>query len=340
MIITPSQKIPSVSVIIPNFNYARFLPARIDSVLRQTFQDFELILLDDASTDDSATVLSAYSHHPLVTHVVFNEKNSGSPFPQWMKGIRLARGRYVWIAEADDLAETTFLETCVALCEAGKNVSFCFAGSKIVTETDAVSEKDINHWKHSGGLRAACFDGPQYARHNLYWKNYVINASAVLFSREAALRLAQSPFLAMRSCGDYLFWFEMAMQGKVIEVYETLNRFRQHAGKVTNRQAAAGRGIEEDIRVLQLMEERLGELPAYSKRLRRGMLWRKIDRSPATSECKRQLQALLCRELGSDKADYRLERRNQWLRLLRPGLPTRRRERLDPRRDALTVFPE
>src|SRR5690242_21921320 len=89
---------PTVSVIIPNYNHARYLPRRIESVLRQSYQDFELILMDDASTDDSREVLSLYLSDPRV-RVQFNEVNSGSPFKQWNKGVKLARGKYVWIAE-------------------------------------------------------------------------------------------------------------------------------------------------------------------------------------------------------------------------------------------------
>ena len=103
-----------VSVIVPNYNYEQYLPERIDSILNQTYTDFELILLDDASTDGSATLIEKYKDNPHVSHVVINEENSGSPFRQWMKGIVLARGEWVWIAEADDLCEPAFLETCMA----------------------------------------------------------------------------------------------------------------------------------------------------------------------------------------------------------------------------------
>ncbi len=95
---------PTVSVIVPNYNHARYLRQRIESVLRQTYQDFEVILLDDCSTDDSRSILSSYAGDPRV-RMEFNEVNSGSTFKQWNKGVRLARGEYVWIAESDDYAD-------------------------------------------------------------------------------------------------------------------------------------------------------------------------------------------------------------------------------------------
>ena len=106
-----------VTVIIPNFNHARFLDERIRSVLNQTYQDFEVMILDDCSTDNSLEVINRYKNHPKVTQIVVNEQNSGSPFKQWQKGISMAKGELIWIAESDDSCEPTFLETLVKRCQ-------------------------------------------------------------------------------------------------------------------------------------------------------------------------------------------------------------------------------
>ena len=92
-----------VSIIIPNYNYARFLQQRIESVLAQTYTDYEIILLDDASTDDSVSILNHYKTNSRVAHLEINSVNTGSPFIQWQKGISLSRGKYIWIAESDDV---------------------------------------------------------------------------------------------------------------------------------------------------------------------------------------------------------------------------------------------
>ncbi len=115
---------PKVTVVVPNYNHARFLPKRIESILSQTFQDFELILLDDCSTDESRSILSSYASDPRVT-IEFNEANSGSTFKQWNKGVRLARGKYVWIAESDDYADERLLEGLVAVLDAEPEVDIC-----------------------------------------------------------------------------------------------------------------------------------------------------------------------------------------------------------------------
>src|SRR5260370_24418527 len=104
----------TVSIIVPNYNHGRFLRRRIETILTQTFQDLELILLDDCSTDDSRTILKHYASSPCV-RIEFNEVNSGSAFKQWNKGVRLATGKYVWIAESDHYADPQFLERLVPL---------------------------------------------------------------------------------------------------------------------------------------------------------------------------------------------------------------------------------
>ena len=85
------QQMCKVSIIVPNYNHARYLPKRIGTILRQTYQDFELILLDDCSTDDSRLVLSRYANDPRV-RIEFNDVNSGSTFKQWNKGVQMANG--------------------------------------------------------------------------------------------------------------------------------------------------------------------------------------------------------------------------------------------------------
>lgn len=105
---------PMVSVILPNYNHVVYLKERIESILNQTYQNFELILLDDCSADNSCDILNAYKEHPKVSALVLNEKNTGNTFLQWDRGIRLAKGKYVWIAESDDTADIHFLEATVA----------------------------------------------------------------------------------------------------------------------------------------------------------------------------------------------------------------------------------
>lgn len=119
---------PFVSIIIPNYNHSKFLDERIESILNQTYQNFELIILDDCSPDNGASkaVIEKYRDNPHVSHIVYNEKNSGSTFVQWHRGFELSKGELIWIAESDDSCDASFLEKVLRGFEHPDTVfSFC-----------------------------------------------------------------------------------------------------------------------------------------------------------------------------------------------------------------------
>ena len=140
------MSIPKVTVIVPNYNYEHFLRQRIDSILQQTYTDFELILLDDCSTDGSVTILAEYALHPKVSAFVVNQKNTGSPFLQWEKGISMAKGEYIWIAESDDFADITLLEKCVAALESYPEAVLARTGSYLVDKDGKCLNLDYDKW--------------------------------------------------------------------------------------------------------------------------------------------------------------------------------------------------
>ena len=84
------QITPLVSIIVPNYNHEQYLKQRLESIFNRTYPNFEVILLDDFSTDSSKKILSEYSENPKVSQCVLNETNSGNTFIQWNKGIALA----------------------------------------------------------------------------------------------------------------------------------------------------------------------------------------------------------------------------------------------------------
>lgn len=105
---------PTVSVVIATYNYGRYLAGAIDSVLAQTFQDFEIIVVDDGSTDDTARVIDPYMADPRVRYL--RHEHLGQPRTK-NAGIRAGKGRYVAFLDADDLWLPTKLEKQVRLFE-------------------------------------------------------------------------------------------------------------------------------------------------------------------------------------------------------------------------------
>ena len=220
---------PKVSVVIPNYNHARFLPRRIDCILGQTFQDFELILLDDCSTDDSRSILSKYADDPRV-RIEFNAVNSGSTFKQWNKGVRLARGEYVWIAESDDYADERLLEKLVPLLDAEPRtvLAYCrswrvLADGQIIELLDCpYTDLDPRRWTADFGA-----DGREECQNYLVQRNTIPNASAALFRREVYLRVGGADE-SMVLCGDWKLWAAMALTGRIAYLAEPFNYFRFH----------------------------------------------------------------------------------------------------------------
>lgn len=224
---------PLISVIIPNYNYARYLPERIESVLGQTFQDFEVIILDDCSTDNSREMIERYSSNPKIARIIFNEKNSGSPFVQWDKGLTAARGKYAWIAEADDLAEPTFLERLVKAINADSDVVVACSLSYIIDENGVITDK-TGFDTFDSARSIEVYNGVDYIRHKMFVGNGVYNASMALFSIEAWRNMSSRRYRKMRYCGDWLFWVELMRQGSIAVVREKLNMFRKHGSSVSD----------------------------------------------------------------------------------------------------------
>lgn len=222
---------PKVSVIIPNYNHSRFLVQRIESILNQTYQDFELILMDDCSTDNSRRIIEAYENHPNVSKILLNNQNSGSAFKQWSKGINESVGRYIWIAESDDWAEDTFLAELVPLLENHPQVGVVYCQSNMVDEqgkiisdmswwTDDLSNE---RWK-SGFVGYGKVEFEQY----MLYKCTIPNASAVIVKKDI-LKNKINIALSYQYCGDWRLWGELLLQTDIAYCALHLNNFRSHS---------------------------------------------------------------------------------------------------------------
>jgi glycosyltransferase involved in cell wall biosynthesis len=221
---------PKVSVIIPNYNHARFLEQRIDSVLNQTFQDFEIIFLDDKSQDNSQEIFAKYANHPKISHTIFNETNSGSPFKQWDKGFALATGEYIWIAESDDYANPTILEKLVQQLDTYASVGLAYSqswkvddGGNIISKMNYLTDViDTLKWEND-----YIASGMDECSNCLGLRNIIPNASAVLFRRCFITEL-DSDIKSFKLCGDWLFWIKILLKCDVAFIAEPLNYFRFH----------------------------------------------------------------------------------------------------------------
>lgn len=246
-----------VSIIVPNYNHAAYLKRRLASVLGQTYEDFEVILLDDCSTDNSKKIIEQYKDHPKVTHIVYNEQNSGSTFKQWNKGIELASGEYIWLAESDDWCELTLLETLVDAFQKNGDLVLAYASSMAVRD-DKVEKVVFS----SQELDSVAFT-ETWRRETLLDRAGVFNASSALFRRSALTDVDLDAFQRFKLCGDLYFWFHLAGKGSVYTTCRVLNYSRRHEANVTEAKSRDGVGFIEYIGFLQEAQKS----PAYDEQV-------------------------------------------------------------------------
>ncbi|WP_314590334.1 glycosyltransferase [Paenibacillus terrigena] len=228
-----------VSVIVPNYNYEKYLKQRIDSILMQSYPIYEIIILDDCSTDNSVQIIESYLYDKDINvkiKVQVNGTNSKSVFKQWATGVNLAEGDYIWIAEADDLCDTYFLEAVMKGFQVDDSVILSYAESKQINATGEVIAdnyydytKDISEskWK-SKYLR----DGVDEIKDTLAIKNTIPNVSGCVFKKVNIDGILPN-LLEYRVAGDWFFYVHLLQNGKIFFDNTSLNYHRRHGNSVT-----------------------------------------------------------------------------------------------------------
>lgn len=263
---------------MPNYNHAPYLRERMDSILAQDYPDFEVILLDDASTDESVTILNEYAKHPKVKTFLQSETNSGNTFVQWQRGLKEATGEYVWIAESDDVAESTLLSRLVEAIEQ-KHATLAFCHSQwIDNEGNPITRSVDPQWSRDFSMV-----GDTFVRRYLLGYSAICNASAVLFRREAAAVVDMYQVQQFTASGDRLFWIQIAMQGRVAYVADSLNKFRQHGDKVSGPAEYKGLNIVQDHTIYQIISPMLN-LSTIEKHAICGYHWKAMHRPTVSDE--------------------------------------------------------
>jgi GT2 family glycosyltransferase len=228
---SPFPGAAKVTVVVPNYNHGPFLRRRIESILQQTYRDFEVVILDDASSDNSHSVIEQFTADPRIRFFP-SEVNSGIPARQWNRGVREANGEYVWIAESDDRAERDFLETMVARLDAHPNVGLAYCQSCVIDADDNILGSGASHaawFDRTRWTRDFIGDGRRECSRYLVYRNTIPNASAVLFRRSEYIAAGWADE-SLRYGHDQLMWARMLLRSDLLFVSRALNYFRRHAG--------------------------------------------------------------------------------------------------------------
>jgi len=226
---------PEVSIIIPNFNHAPFLKKRIDSVLKQTFKDYELIILDDFSSDNSIEIIEQFREIPQISYIEYNKKNSGSTFKQWQKGINQAKGKYIWIAESDDACDPNFLQELVTLHHK-YDLGIAYSKSLPIDKNDCVY--DYSDWWMKR-IDPKKWESDYFNEGKNECENYLAaqctipNASAVLFKADA-LNKINIDNITFKVCGDWFIYARILKDYDIAYTIKTINYHRNHNQNARN----------------------------------------------------------------------------------------------------------
>ncbi len=229
-------KAKKVSVIIPNYNYEKFIIERIDSVLNQTYPIHELIILDDKSSDNSVKVIEEKinSIDTVPVHFIKNKNNSGCVFKQWLKGLENVTGDYFWIAEADDSAEPTFLETAMEGFS-NKNVILSYTDSARIDENNkiiATDSKDLYNMCHIDKWDNPYINkGTDEIKDTLSITNTILNVSSVVWKKEDYTEIFEEA-AAYKVAGDWYIYVRVLERGDIAFSNQSLNYYRKHGKSV------------------------------------------------------------------------------------------------------------
>ncbi len=230
--VTVTEKIPLVSVIIPMYNAANFIPQTLESLLNQTMTDFEVVAVDDCSTDKSVEVVENFAERfDGRLHVVKLAKNTGTPGLPRNVGIQMARGKYIAFLDSDDLYTKTALEELSTLAEN-------FQAEVVHSDTFYLSEDDkvtVCRLQKLPVVSEPTFETKDLAQRIRYWVKRGYNWEPyTMFCRRDFLVRNQIQFPKMRSYGDMLFSFAVLCQTeKFLRVPNLTYIYKKRQGSVS-----------------------------------------------------------------------------------------------------------
>jgi glycosyltransferase involved in cell wall biosynthesis len=210
-----STEPPLVSVIIPNYNHARFLGGAIRSVLAQTYRPVEVIVVDDGSTDNSGEVAAAFGDQIRYIY----QTNAGLSAAR-NTGLRAAKGELIGVLDADDMYEPNFLETLVTALQADPEADGVYCGYQFVDEANNPLPQIENRPVPPADLYPALLDGNFFVPESVFLRRRVYDA--VGFFDES-----------LRACEDWDVWLRAAKQFRLIHSPHILTRHRVLAGSMS-----------------------------------------------------------------------------------------------------------
>ncbi len=208
---------PKVSIVIPSYNRADYIPATIDSVLQQTFTDWELIFVDDGSTDSTEAILANYlKQDPRIKY--FKQTNSERAVAR-SYGMKLASGEYICLVDSDDIWYPAKLEKQLAVMDTNPELVLCYASvDRIDLEGKPVKAARRQYQGYSGDI----YD-------ELLKRNFIPSVTPMF--RQCYFAQVGDQVTAFIPYEDWDFWLRLSRLGKFHHIREALGAYRLHPGQ-------------------------------------------------------------------------------------------------------------
>lgn len=210
---------PLVSVLIPTYNKAEYIGEAIESVLKQTYKDFELIVIDDCSSDNTSDIVNQFISDKRIKFYR-NERNLGIG-GNWNKTLEYASGKYIKFLMADDKFEPTMLQKYVEIMEKYPEISLVSSYRGVFGEKNDIIKQPLNGY----------IDRKKAVEMVLKHGNWIGEPTTVMFRRK---NLWVGSFkVEFRFLLDIDMWLRQLTCGDLYIIPEVLTWFRQHKGQVT-----------------------------------------------------------------------------------------------------------
>ncbi len=204
-----------VTAVLPCYNHETYLPLRLASVLNQSRPPDEIVFLDDGSDDDSLKIAAEILQGGNIPYrIIAGERNSGSVFGQWLKGIDAASHDLIWIAETDDCADSGFLANLLPVFQREDVMLAC--GRIEAIGPDGRSRDDLEHyWQgldHLTRDRSATLPAARLFEHDFVSRNLIANAAGAVFRKPVLTQAERDRLTSYRFAGDWYF-YAMVLRG-------------------------------------------------------------------------------------------------------------------------------
>jgi glycosyltransferase involved in cell wall biosynthesis len=242
---------PKVSIVIVNYNYGKYLDERIRTILNQSYKDFELIIVDNGSTDNSVEVINRYISDTRVIPKFYSENDL--PFKRWNEALSWARGEYFLITAADDSSYPTLLEKTVEKLDKYPSVGIAFSqswdiddqGNQLRSWKEWTDNLDKERW-----AKDFIDDGKNECQYLLF-QCTIPNPSAALIRRTVFLEAGKFD-TSFRYLTDWILWVKMLLISDIAFIAEPLNNYRTHTGSLTNA-TKQSLEFEERVRIINYL---------------------------------------------------------------------------------------